>query len=138
MNRKKTIYKENRGFTLTELLVVIVIIGILAGLTIPRYMKTTTRAKATEAKLMLKEVFSLQKAYYLENDTWGTSLDAIGFEQEKLKTEGGNARYRIELKEVSETGFKATATSVVDFDKDGTFNVWAVDQENQMVETVPD
>jgi type IV pilus assembly protein PilE len=130
--------RDSKGFTLTELLVVIVIIGILAGLTIPRYMKTTTRAKATEAKLMLKEVYSLQKAYYLENDTWGTSFEAIGFEQEKLKTEGGNARYKIKLKEVTATGFKATATSVVDFDKDGTFNVWTIDQENNLMETIPD
>lgn len=125
------------GFTLTELLVVIVIIGILAGLTIPKYMKTTTRAKATEAKLMLKEVYNLEKAYYLENDAWGVTLDEIGFEQEKLKTEGGNARYQIAL-QAAETGFKATATSVIDFDKDGAFNVWSIDQENNMKQEVPD
>jgi type IV pilus assembly protein PilE len=127
-----------KGFTLTELLVVIVIIGILAGLTIPRYMKTTTKAKATEAKLMLKEVYSLEKAYYLENDAWGPSLEEIGFEQDKLKTEGGNARYKITLAQVAETGFKATATSVVDFDKDGTFNVWSIDQDNNLKQDVPD
>jgi type IV pilus assembly protein PilE len=129
---------QSHGFTLTELLVVIVIIGILAGLTIPRYMKTTTRAKATEAKLMLKEVYNLEKAYYLENDVWGQNFEEIGFEQEKLKTDGGNARYRIALAQVTETGFKATATSVVDFDKDGTFNVWSIDQENNLKQDVAD
>ena len=131
-------FKSASGFTLTELLVVIVIIGILAGLTIPKFRKTTTRAKATEAKLMLKEVYSLQKAYSLENDVYGPSLEAIGFEQEQLKTQGGNARYNIEIVAVSDTGFTATATSVVDFDKDGTFNVWSIDQKNNLVQTVAD
>lgn len=130
--------KNQAGFTLTELLVVIVIIGILAGLTIPKYLKTTTRAKATEAKLMLKEVYNLQRAYYLENDVYGTNFDEIGFDQEKLKTEGGNARYKIEIAGISDTGFVATATSVIDFDKDGTFNVWSINQENVLKQVVAD
>lgn len=130
--------RQQSGFTLTELLVVIVIVGILAGLVIPRYRNVTTRAKATEAKLMLKEVYNLQKAYYLENDTWASTLPEIGFEQETLKTEGGGARYKIQLAEVTEDGFKATATAVIDFDKDGAFNVWAIDQENNLVQVVPD
>ena len=129
---------EEAGFTLTELLVVIVIIGILAGLVIPKYAKHTTRAKATEAKLMLKEVYNLEKAYYLENDVWGKSLEQVGFEQEKLKSEGGNARYKIALQEVTETGFKATATSEIDFDKDGQFDQWQIDEESNLVQTVPD
>jgi type IV pilus assembly protein PilE len=131
-------YKNESGFTLTELLVVIVLIGILVGLTVPRYLSTTTRAKATEAKLMLKEVYNLQRAYYLENDIYAMSFEAIGFEQEKLKTEGGNARYVIQLKSVADTGFVATATSVIDFDKDGTFNVWSINQENELKQIVAD
>ena len=129
---------EEHGFTLTELLVVIVIIGILAALTIPKFLNVTTRAKTTEAKLMLKQVCNLQKAYYLENDFYAPTLEAIGFEQEKLKTEGGSARYRIELKEVEAVGFLATATSVIDFDKDGAFNVWTINEEGLLRQTVAD
>jgi type IV pilus assembly protein PilE len=137
MSRRRA-YLSQRGFTLTELLVVIVIIGILVGLTVPKYLNTTTRAKATEAKLMLKEVYNLQKAYYLENDAYAPSLDALGFEQDKLKTEGGKARYKITLTQVTETGFVATATSVVDFDKDGTFNVWTINEKDDLKQEVPD
>lgn len=126
------------GFTLTELLVVIVIIGILVGLVVPKYMNTTIRAKATEAKLMLNEVYNLQKAYYLENDSYASTLEALGFEQEKLKTEGGKARYKIALVEVTETGYRATATAVVDFNRDGTFNVWSINQRDDLKQEVPD
>jgi len=126
------------GFTLTEILIVIVLIGILVGLTVPRYLRTTTRAKATEAKLMLKEAYNLQRAYYYEYDVYAGDLDAIGFEQERLKTEGGNARYRVEIVSVSDTGFVIQATSVIDFDKDGTMNVWTINQEGILTQTVAD
>ena len=37
-----------------------------------------------------------------------------------------------------ENGFKAQAVSVVDFDKDGVFNVWEIDQDKNLKETVKD
>jgi type IV pilus assembly protein PilE len=136
--KHKNILKDTDGFTLTELLVVIVIIGILVALTVPKYLNTTTRAKATEAKLMLKEVYNLEKAYYLENDAYAPTLEALGFEQDKLKTEGGKARYKIALNEVTEAGFTATATAVIDFDKDGTFNIWSIDEQDNLKQVTPD
>jgi type IV pilus assembly protein PilE len=105
---------------------------------IPIYQNITTKAKTTEARLMLGQVESLQKAYYMEFDRYSDDLPAIGFEQNKLVTDGGKARYIIEIKNAGEQGFTATATSVVDFDKDGTYNVWEVDQEGIIRQTVPD
>ena len=136
--KSKEFWKSQAGFTLTELLVVIVVVGILAALTIPKFTSVTTRAKTTEAKLMLKQVHNLQKAYYLENDIYASTLEAIGFEQERLKTDGGTARYLIELTELADTSFVATATSVIDFDRDGTFNVWSIDREGLLKQVVAD
>jgi type IV pilus assembly protein PilE len=137
MNRKR-FWRDTGGFTLTELLVVIVIIGILAALTIPRFLNVTTSAKMTEAKLMLKQVYNLERGYYLENDAYSSDLQVINFEQEKLKSEGGNARYKIAITKATETEFIATATAVVDFDKDGTYNVWSINQEGVLKQEVPD
>lgn len=138
MKRFRELLKDESGFTLTELLVVIVIIGLLASLAIPKFMSVITKAKTSEAKLMLKQVYDLETAYYLENDLYTDNLSAIGFEQAKLKTEEGQARYKIEISEVSSTQFLARAIAVVDFDKDGTFNVWSVNQEGVIKEEVPD
>ena len=56
----------------------------------------------------------------------------------QIVTDGGNANYRIEVVEAGENGFKAQAVSLVDFDKDGVFNVWEIDQDKNLKETVKD
>lgn len=131
--------RHEDGFSLTELLVVLVIIGILVALlALPRFMTVTTRAKATEAKMMLSQLYTLQQAYYLEYSRYADALGAVGFEQASLTTDGGRANYRITIDQAQGSQFRALATAVVDFDNDGTFNVWAVDQTGQVREQTPD
>jgi type IV pilus assembly protein PilE len=131
-------YLQDEGFSLTELLVVIVVIGVLILLALPKFSSVVTKAKETEAKIILKHLHSLEEAYFFEKDTYTNDLAALGFEQEKMVTEGGNARYKVEITKANTYEYTATATAIVDFDKDGVFNVWAIDQEGNLVQTVPD
>jgi type IV pilus assembly protein PilE len=62
----------------------------------------------------------------------------LGFEQEKLTKDGGNANYLIEVVEASSSTFKARATAVVDFDGDGVFNVWEIDENKKLIEVTKD
>ena len=55
-----------------------------------------------------------------------------------MVTEGGNANYRIEIVSADERGFRATATAVVDFDGDGVYNVWEIDQDKELKEITKD
>jgi type IV pilus assembly protein PilE len=126
------------GFSLTELLIVLVIIGVLALLAIPRFFEVTTRAKTTEAKLMLKQVHTLQQAYYFEHDRYAAELAAIGFDQSRLVADGGTARYTISIEQADGSGFTAIATSTVDFNNNGVFNVWEVDHEGMIRQRVAD
>lgn len=121
---------------MVELMVVLVIIGILVLLALPRLEPVVTKAKTTEAKLMLKQLYTLEKSYKFENDHYSTSLDEIGFEQEKLVTDGGRARYKIEIVSADEKSFVAQATAVVDFNNNGKFNVWTVDETGDIKEKV--
>ena len=131
-------YLQDEGFSLTELLVVIVVIGVLILLALPKFSSVVTKAKETEAKIILKHLHSLEEAYFFEKDTYTNDLAALGFEQEKMVTEGGNARYKVEITKANTYEYTAIATAIVDFDKDGVFNVWTIDQEGNLLQTVPD
>lgn len=136
--KRRHIHFNNHGFSLTELMVVLVIIGVLVLLALPKLLPLVTKAKTTEAKLMLKQVITLEQSFKFENDRYSTILTDIGFEQTKLINQGGQARYNIEIVSADEKSFVAIATSVVDFDNDGTFNVWEADQTGVIKEKVPD
>ena len=137
---KKFFKTKVNALTLTELLIVMVIVGILVLLALPNLMPLVTKAKSTEAKLQLEHLHKLQKTYFMEHSRYAEDLSKIGFVQEPLVTEGenGRANYQITMENVSAGSYQAKATAVVDFDGDGTFNVWTIDENNNLSETVPD
>lgn len=135
---KKLKLLKVKAYTLSELLVVLVIIGILILIALPNLMPLISRAKATEAKMQLTHLQNLQKNYFYMYSKYSTDFNELGFEQEKLVTEGGNANYKIEILEASMTQFKARATAIADFDGDGAFNVWEIDQDKKLVEVTKD
>ncbi|MES2275331.1 MAG: type IV pilin protein [Bacteroidota bacterium] len=140
MKQPKSLFKKRlNAYTLTEILVVLVIIGILVLLALPNLLPLITKAKTTEAKEQLEHVQMLEKTYFYEHSKYSKDLTEIGFIQEKLSTEtNGRANYRIEITDATNTGFTAKATSVVDFNGNGTFNQWSVDQDKTMKEVIPD
>lgn len=129
-----------RAFTLTEVLVVLVIIGILVLLALPNLMPLITKAKSTEAKVQLEHLHTLEKNYFYEHSKYSQDLQGLGFIQEELVTDGenGQANYRVEAVEAGPSGYVARATAVVDFDADGIFNVWEIDQNKNLREVTPD
>lgn len=131
-------HKMLDAFSLPELLVVLVIIGILVLIALPNLMPLISRAKAAEAQQQLTFLHTLQRSNFYTYSRYSSSLEELGFEQQKLVSDGGHANYLIEIVEVSEHGFRATATAVVDFDGDGIYNVWEIDQDKELKETVKD
>lgn len=130
--------KKLAAFTLPELMMVICIIGILVSLVLPTLTPLLSKAKATEAQLQLAHVHTLEKSYFYMHSKYSTDLNEISFEQAKLVTKGGNANYQIEIIEASNSTFKIRATAVTDFDSDGIFNVWEIDQDKNIKEVTPD
>jgi type IV pilus assembly protein PilE len=140
MNVKSFLKKKADAFTLSELLIVMVIVGILILLALPVLMPLVTKAHSMEAKNALGMVQTLQKTYFYEHSKYSTSLEDIGFEQEKLVTESenGKAKYIVEIIEASTVSFLVRATAVVDFDGDGQFNAWEISQDGILREVVKD
>jgi type IV pilus assembly protein PilA len=124
-------HRSQRGFTLIELMIVVVIIGILAALAIPRFMRATTKSKQSEAKQILKQVYAMERAYRQEYDTyWGNGISASAAAQNNFGRIGveimSTARYTYSIVQDANT-FTATGTSGI-LDDDATTDVWTMTQ----------
>ena len=73
----KRYISNSRGFTLIELMAVIIILGILAGLIIPRIMGTPEEARRTKAKLQIESMETALKMYKLDNGVYPSTEQGL-------------------------------------------------------------
>jgi prepilin-type N-terminal cleavage/methylation domain-containing protein len=78
--------RNSKGFTLIELMIVVVIIGILAAIAIPKFNSVSQNAKQAEAGPVLKQICSLQGTFFQENGAYAASIDLLtGFDNPNAK-----------------------------------------------------
>ncbi len=70
--------RQERGFTLIELVVVLAILGILIALAVPRYLGARKKAYKAEADNILQEAKTMEWAYYQQYNQFDTSGNSIG------------------------------------------------------------
>jgi len=73
---KNIVSEKEHGFTLIELIVVIIIVGILAAVGISQYSKTVEKSRGAEARQILGQIRKLAYEYYLQNGTVTGITDA--------------------------------------------------------------
>jgi type IV pilus assembly protein PilE len=61
------------GFSLIEMLIVVVIVGIITSIAYPNYTRYITRSHRTDAESVLLQLAAQQEKYYLQNGTYGTT-----------------------------------------------------------------
>jgi len=121
--------RKQNGFTILELMIVGVVLGVLAGIAIPIYFSYLKRAKQVEAPVALTEIKRLESMYFAFGGAYG-SLDEIGYHPSTT------LRYytvTLELTPPSASqppGFKATATANLDSDPEE--DIWTIVQDGTL------
>jgi general secretion pathway protein G len=86
--------RDARGFTLIELMVVVVILGILAGLVIPKIMGRPEQAKRLKARMQIEQIEQALKLYYLDNGDYPSSEQGLSALVEQTTIEPVPKRWR--------------------------------------------
>ena len=155
--------RNKKGFTLIELMIVVAIIGILAAIAIPNFLKFQAKSKQSEAKTNLKAIYTAETGYYGENNTYN-ALNHVNWQPV------GTARYTYSVG--SDNGianppgnapggvaaiYAITGTSggtftitplvganaflagaVGNIDNDGGFDEWSINDNNTLLNVVND
>jgi len=152
--------RNKKGFTLIELMIVVAIIGILAAIAIPNFLKFQAKSKQSEAKTNLKAIYTAETGYFGENNTYN-AFDSVNWEPV------GAARYTYDLgsdngvvsppglgstlsivgtsaavsdvtcsPQVGANNFKAAA--VGNIDSDAGFDEWSINDNNALVNELND
>lgn len=125
--KKKNDHKIS-SFNLQEMLIVLAIIGILLLIALPNLMPLITKAKSVEAQVQLKAIYNAEKQYFFMYSKYSSNFDEIDFEAPKTVKQNGSANYSYEIVQSSNSEFKVKATALTDFNGNGVFNVWEIDQ----------
>lgn len=72
--------RNNKGFSLVELMVVVAIIGILAAIAVPNFQKFTAKSKQSEAKAELSAIYSVERAFNAEWQSFFADFRNLGYQ----------------------------------------------------------
>jgi type IV pilus assembly protein PilA len=138
----KKFHNRKGGFTLIELMIVVAIIGILAAIAIPNFLRFQLKAKSSEGKTNLAAIRTAEESYYSEFGLYVSALASPNVVDKNLKiafsnaTNGPNAGFdRLGWSPEGWVFFnyvvaangsfsEFTATAQADIDADGTYQTW--------------
>jgi len=120
-------------------MIVVVIIGILTSMAIPRFMRASVKTKQSEARLILKQIYTMERAYRQEKDTYypgdgSTIVAQPGEVIAPLGVEIMPAVYYSYSITGDATTFSATAgsKSATGLDDDPTLDEWTINQSGKL------
>ena len=111
--------KKFHGFSLMEVMIVVVIIGILAALAYPNLEKYLKRARQTEAKTNLSAIYTAQKIYFTLHQSYAEDIN-------ELDLSLAQGLYTYTIQDASTSTFKAQAEGNIDDDE--ALDIWTIEQ----------
>jgi type IV pilus assembly protein PilE len=126
------------AFNLQEVLIVLLIIGVFMLIALPNLMPLVVKAKSIEAQIQLKYLYNNQTTFRYLNSKYAYNLEDIDFEAPKTVNNNGTSNYSYEIINADNNTFTARATAVTDFDGDGVFNVWEINEDGIPKQIVKD
>lgn len=70
--------KNNKGFTLIEMMITVAILGIISAIAIPSYAEYVRKGKRADAKVELLKIAQLQESYFVQNLSYASTLAQLG------------------------------------------------------------
>ena len=103
---------NNSGFTLLEIIIVIIILGVLASLALPRFLKTSESSKGAESLQVMTALRTALEAHFAKNNTYGGAV--LGTAAHNLMVDdpanAANPHFTYGLSNLSATRYTITAT----------------------------
>ncbi len=130
--------KKIPALNLQETLIVLAIIGILHLFALPNLMPLITKAKSLEAQTQLKAIYNAQTTHNYMYSRYSADLNELDFIAPKTVKENGTANYRYEIISSDDVSFRARAEAVTDFNGNGVFNVWEIDENGSPKQIIKD
>ena len=121
--------KRFNGFSLMEVMIVVVIIGILAALAYPTLEKYLKIARQTEAKTNLSAIYTAQKIYFTLHQSYADDINKLDLSL----VQGDPYTFTMEA---SKSTFKAQAEGNID--DDAALDTWTIDQDKNLFNTIDD
>lgn len=122
----------SKGFTLIEVMIVVIILGVLAAIAIPQYQDYVLRSNRTEGKALLTEAATRQERYFTQNNSYADTVAKLGY----ASANSQNNLYTLAIAlSNDDTSFTLTATPINQQARDTDCNVLGINDRGTRTAT---